>query len=202
MINQYFAGRSNWKCDHIASWKQKRLCSATGSNSGRGNSRQGTETTLTHHQLNSFRSNSRLHCHSTGVCLWIHGVQRCHGPKCERVLGNCGQVIILGFFSFFFKSLPSAFVKCICAYKLFFNRILSNKVKLGEETTVLHKEPRQKKSSGCCWKDGQNCSSLVQFRPKATEKNVAIILSSSVFVVTQIYPFSNILRIYIPYFRF
>ncbi|XP_056885926.1 ras and EF-hand domain-containing protein homolog isoform X2 [Takifugu flavidus] len=29
-------------------------------------------------------------------------------------------------------------------------RILSNKVKLGEETTVLHKEPQQKKSSGCC----------------------------------------------------
>ncbi|XP_029682038.1 uncharacterized protein rab44 isoform X3 [Takifugu rubripes] len=29
-------------------------------------------------------------------------------------------------------------------------RILSNKVKLGEETTALHKEPQQKKSSGCC----------------------------------------------------
>uniref|UniRef100_H3DB64 RAB44, member RAS oncogene family n=1 Tax=Tetraodon nigroviridis TaxID=99883 RepID=H3DB64_TETNG len=29
-------------------------------------------------------------------------------------------------------------------------RILSNKVKPGKETTVLHKEPQQKKSSGCC----------------------------------------------------
>lgn len=28
----------------------------------------------------------------TGVQLWIHGVQCCHGWKCDPVFGNCGQV--------------------------------------------------------------------------------------------------------------
>lgn len=31
-------------------------------------------------------------CDSTGVQLWVHGVQRCHGPQCDSLVGDGGQV--------------------------------------------------------------------------------------------------------------
>lgn len=46
----------------------------------------------------------------------------------------------------FFKSLKFSNLGADCVVA----RMLSQKVEPREETTVLHKEPQQKKSSGCC----------------------------------------------------
>lgn len=99
----------------------------------------------------------------TGVQLSVHGVQRCHWWKCDSVFGNCGQVThftSVTDFSFILCH-PSHLHDCLKACSLMFivltdcvfARMLSQKVDTREETTLLHKEPQQKKSSGCCWID-------------------------------------------------
>lgn len=87
---------------------------------------------------------------STGVQLYVHGVQRCHGGKCDSVVGNCGQVT-------HFPCVADAILPAhsLCSFMFFmladsvFGRMLSQKVDTREETMALHKEPQQKKS-GCC----------------------------------------------------
>lgn len=79
-------------------------------------------------------------------------MQRCHGGKCDSVVGNCGQVTHLPGVADVF--LPTHMGLCSLMFFMLavFGRMLSQKVDTREETMALHKESQRKKSSGCCWK--------------------------------------------------
>lgn len=89
---------------------------------------------------------------STGVQLSVHGVQRCHRPQCDSVIGGYGQVTYLRLT----KSGPCIELWCtatVWSYMFFLwqsPRVLSEKCDTREEAMLLRQEPQKKKSSGCC----------------------------------------------------
>lgn len=91
-----------------------------------------------------------------GIKLWVYGMQRRHWRKRDSVSGNCCQVkkkeekslISLLLQLRLLLQEPSADlpVPLLC-----YRRMLQLKVDTREEALVLHKDPPQKKRSGCCW---------------------------------------------------